>query len=85
MSTEVVRVGALEMRFLVEGDESDDAVSVFEVLIPAGARVLCVATPGMFDPALFRDMGATFAAAGSSPTPEQVAAAMGRHGLTPAP
>jgi quercetin dioxygenase-like cupin family protein len=36
--TEVIRVGPLGIRFLVEGDDSDGSVAVFECEVPTGAR-----------------------------------------------
>src|SRR5438552_3640615 len=36
---EEIRVGQLAIRFLVEGDESDGAVAMFEFDVPAGAKV----------------------------------------------
>jgi quercetin dioxygenase-like cupin family protein len=36
---EEIRVGALAIRFLVEGEESGGSVAVFEFDVPAGARV----------------------------------------------
>jgi quercetin dioxygenase-like cupin family protein len=34
-----MRIGEVEIRFLLEGDESGGSVAVFEFLVPAGARV----------------------------------------------
>ena len=36
---EEIKVGQLAIRFLVEGDESDGSVAVFEFDVPAGAQV----------------------------------------------
>ena len=36
---EEIKVGELAIRFLVEGEESEGAVAVFEFDVPAGARV----------------------------------------------
>src|SRR5438034_2320356 len=36
---EEIRIGPLAIRFVVEGDESKGAVTVFEFDVPAGARV----------------------------------------------
>ena len=50
------------------------------------AKILCIATPAMFGPAYFREIGEVLAA--STGGPPDVAAAfevMRRHGLTPAP
>jgi len=49
------------------------------------AKFLAVATPGVFGPAYFRDIGAVLAAANGPPDPAAVAEVMRRHGLTPAP
>ncbi len=35
----VIRVGALAVRFLVTGDDSGGSVAVFELAVPAGARL----------------------------------------------
>ena len=37
--TEAIRIGALEIRFLVEPEESGGSVSVFEFDVPAGSKV----------------------------------------------
>jgi quercetin dioxygenase-like cupin family protein len=37
-SAELIKVGALGIRFLVEGDDSDGSVAVFECQVPTGAR-----------------------------------------------
>jgi quercetin dioxygenase-like cupin family protein len=39
MATEVIQVGALSVRFLVEAGESGGSVAMFELTIPADARV----------------------------------------------
>jgi quercetin dioxygenase-like cupin family protein len=39
MATDPIQVGAIEIRFLIEGEESNGSVAVFEALIPADARV----------------------------------------------
>ena len=38
-TAEEIRVGALAIRFLVEGDESAGSVALFEFEVPAGSRV----------------------------------------------
>jgi len=49
------------------------------------ATFLCVATPGVFGPAYFHEIGEVLAAsAGGPPDLAAVAAVMRRHGLTPA-
>jgi quercetin dioxygenase-like cupin family protein len=140
---ETITVGQLSVRFLVEAGDSDGSVTVFEVHVPANARMpaphshggfeetvyglegtlmftiegegveigpgqgvciprgsvhgfanvagddakfLAIATPGVFGPAYFEELGAVLAAAGGGP-PEHAAMAevMHHHGLTPAP
>ena len=39
MTCEVIRIGAIEVRFLLPGDATDGAVSVFEFDVSAGAKV----------------------------------------------
>jgi quercetin dioxygenase-like cupin family protein len=140
---ETISVGAIGIRFLVEADDSNGTVTVFECDVPADARVpaphshdgfeetvyglrgtatftvdgrtieigpgdalciprgavhgfenrgsadvtfLAIASPGVFGPAYFRDVGEVLAAAAGGP-PDLVAVGevMRRHGLTPAP
>src|SRR4051812_30713111 len=38
-TSEVIPVGELGIRFLVEGSESGGTAAVFEVIVPAGAKV----------------------------------------------
>jgi quercetin dioxygenase-like cupin family protein len=137
---ETISVGAVQIRFLVEPEDSNGSVSVFEVEVPVGAKVplphshdafeetiygldgsltwtidgeavvigprdavciprgavhgfanhhevdaraLCIASPGVFGPAFFREVGAVIAAAGGPPDPAAIAEVMRRHGLTP--
>jgi len=54
-------------------NESDEAV-----------RFLAIASPGIFGPSYFREIGAVLAG-GGPPDPAEIAAVMRRHGLTPAP
>jgi quercetin dioxygenase-like cupin family protein len=50
------------------------------------ARFLAIATPGVFGPSYFREIGDVLAAsAGGPPDLAAVGAVMRRHGLTPAP
>ncbi len=142
-SSEMIMVGPIGIRFLVESSDSNGAVTVFECSVPAqaqvpaahshdgfeetiyglqgvltwtidgdsreigpgdavcmargavhgfvnhgtaDAQVLCVATPGVFGPAYFEEVGAVLAAsAGGPPDRTAIADVMGRHGLTPAP
>lgn len=138
---ETIAVGAITIRFLVEGEDSNGSVAVFECDVPAStamqaphshdafeetiyglrgvvtwtvdgktidvraggavcvprgavhsfenrgsddATFLAIASPGVFGPAFFREVGAILAI----PGPPDVAAlgeVMLRHGLTPAP
>ena len=140
---EEIMIGELAIRFLVEGEESEGSVAVFEFDVPAGARVpvahshdgyeetiyglegvltwtiegvptevgpgealcirrgvvhrfdnehdvdaraLAIVTPGILGPDYFRDVAAVVdSAAGGPPDLAAIAAAMRRHGLTPAP
>ena len=50
----------------------------------ADATFLAIATPGVFGPAYFREIGAVLAGDGP-PDPAAIAGVMRRHGLTPAP
>ncbi len=138
----VITVGALGVRFLVEGSHSNGTATVFECYVPANAIMpaphshdgfeetiyglegvttwtidgktveigpgqavcirrgsihgfanhgatdatfLAIATPGVFGPAYFQEVGAVFAAAAGGP-PDRAALAevMRRYGLTPA-
>jgi quercetin dioxygenase-like cupin family protein len=139
---EPISVGALTMTFHVDAEQSDGSLTVFEVDVPAGARVpaphshdafeetiyglrgttrwtvdgadvvvgpgesvcirrgvvhgfandsgdgatfLAIASPGVFGPAYFRELGAVFAAARDGrPDPHAIGDVMRRHGLTPA-
>lgn len=139
----VIHAGPVEVRFLVEPEESGGSVSVFECRVPAGVKTpaphshdgfeetiyglegvstwtvdgephdvgpgealcirrgavhgfvnsgdadalfLAVATPGLFGPAYFREIGeVAAAAAGGPPDMAAIMAVMRRHGLTPAP
>ena len=82
--------------FTIDGDTTDigpgDAVCVprgaihaFENRGDTDATFLCIATPGVFGPAYFHEIGEVLAAAAGGP-PDLAAAAevMRRHGLTPA-
>ncbi len=143
MGNETITVGALAVRFLVEGSDSNGTASVFECYVPAKARMpaphshdgfeetiygvegtttwtidghavevgpgeavcvqrgqihgfqnhgdvdatfLAIATPAVFGPAYFRDIGEVLAAsAGGPPDLAALSEVMRRHGLTPAP
>jgi quercetin dioxygenase-like cupin family protein len=50
------------------------------------AKILCIATPAVFGPAYFREVGEVLgASAGGPPDLAAVGAVMRRHGLTPVP
>jgi quercetin dioxygenase-like cupin family protein len=50
------------------------------------AKVLAIATPGVFGPDYFREVAAVFADSGGGPPDiERIGDVMRRHGLTPAP
>ena len=50
------------------------------------AKILCIATPAVFGPAYFREVGEVLAArAGGPPDLAAIGEVMRRHGLTPAP
>jgi len=50
------------------------------------SRILCIATPAVFGPAYFREIGEVLAAsAGGPPDLAAIGEVMRRHGLTPAP
>jgi quercetin dioxygenase-like cupin family protein len=140
--TTTIHVGPIEIRFLVETEDSGGSVTAFECRVPPTVQVaaphshdafeetiyglegvstwtidgaereiapgdavcirrgqvhgfvnrgdadtlfLAVATPGVFGPAYFREIGEVIAAAqGGPPDPAGIVAVMLRHGLTPA-
>ncbi len=62
------------------------AVHAFENRGDIDAKFLAIASPGVFGPAYFREVGEVLAAsAGGPPDLAALAEVMGRHGLTPAP
>jgi quercetin dioxygenase-like cupin family protein len=42
-SQETIKIGPLEIRFLVTGEDSQGSVSVFEVRVPAGQKLAAAA------------------------------------------
>jgi quercetin dioxygenase-like cupin family protein len=142
-SRTTISVGPIEIRFLVEAEDSGGSVTVFECEVPVDARVpaphshdgfeetiyglrgtsvwtidgdeveigpgdavcikrgsihgfanrgetettfLAIATPGIFGPDYFKEVGEVIAAsAGGPPDLAAIAEVMRRHGLTPAP
>lgn len=85
------------LTWTVEGTQTDvgpgealciprGAVHHFDNAGDGPARALAIVTPGILGPDYFRDVAAILdAAAGGPPDLAAVAAAMRRHGLTPAP
>ena len=64
------------------------AVHGFDNTHEVDARALAIVTPGILEPAYFRDLAAiaaAAAAAGEPPDLAAIAATMRKHGLTPAP
>jgi quercetin dioxygenase-like cupin family protein len=62
------------------------AIHGFENRGTVDAKLLAAASPGVFGPAYFHEIGEVLAAAaGGPPDKEAIAAVMRRHGLTPAP
>jgi quercetin dioxygenase-like cupin family protein len=62
------------------------AVHRFDNNSDVDATALAIVSPGVLGPDYFRDVAAVIqAAAGGPPDPTELAAAMRRHGLTPAP
>jgi quercetin dioxygenase-like cupin family protein len=62
------------------------AVHRFDNNGEVGATALAIVSPGVLGPDYFRDVAAVIqAAAGGPPDPNELAAVMRRHGLTPAP
>ena len=81
--TEVIRVGALEVRFLITAEQSAGSASVFEIFGPAGARMPAPHSHDAFEETIYDQEGVvTYTVAGEDVA---VAAVMLRHGLTPAP
>jgi quercetin dioxygenase-like cupin family protein len=60
------------------------AIHAFDNRHSSDAKFLAIATPGVFGPAYFREIGEVLAA-GGPPDPAAIAEVMRRHGLTPAP
>jgi hypothetical protein len=51
---EEIRIGGLEIRFRLEGEESGGSVAVFEFDVPAGARVPASHSHDAFDETIYR-------------------------------
>lgn len=50
---EEIRIGGLEIRFRLEGEESGGSVAVFEFDVPAGARVPAAHSHDAFDETIY--------------------------------
>ena len=50
---EVIKIGEIAIRFLVEGDESAGSVSVFEFDVPVGARVAAAHSHDGFEETIY--------------------------------
>ena len=75
------QVGPGEALYIPRG-----AVHRFDNTGDVDAKALAIVTPGILGPGYFRDVAAVLdAAAGGPPDLAAIAAAMRRHGLTPAP
>jgi quercetin dioxygenase-like cupin family protein len=78
---ETIEIGPGEAACVPRG-----AIHGFENRGSTDARFLAIATPGVFGPAYFREVGEVLAAsAGGPPDLAAVGEVMRRHGLTPAP
>jgi uncharacterized cupin superfamily protein len=61
------------------------AIHGFENRGTSDARFLAIATPGVFGPTYFREIGEVLASATGPPDRAALGEVMRRHGLTPAP
>ena len=78
---ETVEIGPGEAVCVPRGE-----IHGFENHGSADAKILCIATPAVFGPAYFREVGEVLAAsAGGPPDLAALGEVMRRHGLTPAP
>jgi quercetin dioxygenase-like cupin family protein len=50
---EEIRIGPLAIRFLVEGEESEGSVAIFEFDVPAGAKVAAAHSHDGFDETIY--------------------------------
>jgi quercetin dioxygenase-like cupin family protein len=57
--TEVIQVGALGVRFLVEADDSNGSASVFECLVPANSRMPAPHSHDAFEETVYGLAGTT--------------------------
>src|SRR3954467_5544550 len=58
-STEMIQVGALGVRFLVEAADSNDSVSVFECFVPAASRMPAPHSHDAFEETIYGLEGVT--------------------------
>jgi len=55
---EEIRVGEMAIRFLLEGEQSDGSVAVFEFDVPAGSRVAAAHSHDAFEETIYGVVGA---------------------------
>ena len=99
MTGEEIKVGEITIRFLVESEDSNGSVTVFEAGVPAGARVPSAHSHDAYEETIVgvegvltwtvdgvaREVGAVLdAAAGGPPDFAALATVMKKHGLTTA-
>jgi quercetin dioxygenase-like cupin family protein len=53
MTQEEIRIGALTIRFAIEGEETDGALSLFEFDVPAGAKVPVAHSHDAYDETIY--------------------------------
>ena len=81
INRETVEIGPGEAVCVARG-----AIHGFENRGSTDAKFLAIATPGVFGPSYFREIGEVFAATvGGPPDLVAIGVVMRRHGLTPAP
>jgi hypothetical protein len=82
--TEMIQVGALSVRFLVEAADSHGSASVFECFVPADSKMPAPHSHDAFEETIY-GLDVLAPSAGGPPDLARVADVMRRHGLTPAP
>ncbi len=50
---EIIRVGQIEIRFLLEGKDTNGQLAVFEFIVPAGAKVPMPHSNGRYDETIY--------------------------------
>ncbi len=97
MKSEIIRVGQIEVKFLLEAADTNGSVAMFEFTVPVGAKMplphshkhyddvkaLAIITPALLGPDFFRQ-AAAIVNAGGPPDVEKLKAVMLKHGLVPA-